>query len=204
MNNVLIRDFQVKCDEPSKSNVVKNKTDRKNKEIPEPTDVKRLAFRLRERQRESKKTAKKGKESSELINVEALPSLPIEMVLVSLVFLKMINFANRGHNELETSDSKLGASFNLKEVQRLKPGAVPSIFKRAQWDVTQKEESAAKRCHEQSKSSDEHSIDEEPQDEYRNDDDYSPIRTKRKLKRRLKKAKGIFTSKIFVLHLIRI
>lgn len=42
-------------------------------------------------------------------------------------------------------DSKLAASFNLKKVQRLKPGAVPSIFKRAQWDVTEKEESAAKR-----------------------------------------------------------
>ena len=43
-------------------------------------------------------------------------------------------------------NSKLAASFNLKIAQRLKPGAVPSIFKRPQLDVTEKEDSEAKRC----------------------------------------------------------
>ena len=42
--------------------------------IPRPTDVKSLAFKLREKQRESEQMAKKGKESSVLIDLEVLPS----------------------------------------------------------------------------------------------------------------------------------
>ena len=42
--------------------------------IPRPTDVKSLAFKLKEKQRESEQTAKKGKESSVLIDLEVLPS----------------------------------------------------------------------------------------------------------------------------------
>ena len=42
--------------------------------IPRPSDVKSLAFKLREKQRESEQTAKKGRESSVLIDLEVLPS----------------------------------------------------------------------------------------------------------------------------------
>ena len=96
-------------------------------------------------------------------------AIPIQMVLASLHFQRMMLFESCGQNKwkkleisgqdqqhtlfcavitsLQTVLARLWFScqFQLKKVQRQKSGTVPSILMRPHLDVTEKEDSAAKR-----------------------------------------------------------